>query len=158
VTCIFTMKWLTGRGGVSPPSYRTVTRRLPVFAQASWRQRLAAGCAAHTGLGPASLVLYDVSTLQFETDAGDGFREPGFSKERRLDPQITIGVLIDAAGSPLMVNALEAAGLSFVLGVRIPTSPTSSPRGDARTLARTSRPVRPEGVRHQPRRALSAAL
>jgi hypothetical protein len=30
-------------------------------------------------LGPASLVLYDVSTLYFETDAGDGFREPGFS-------------------------------------------------------------------------------
>ena len=29
------------------------------------------------GAGPASLVLYDVSTLYFETDAGDGFREPG---------------------------------------------------------------------------------
>ena len=41
------------------------------------------------GLGPATLVLYDVSTLYFETDAGDGFREPGFSKERRLEPQIT---------------------------------------------------------------------
>jgi hypothetical protein len=36
--------------------------------------------------GPASLVLYDVSTLYFETDAGDGFREPGLSEERRLDP------------------------------------------------------------------------
>ena len=30
-------------------------------------------------------------TLYFETDQGDGFREPGFSKERRLEPQITIG-------------------------------------------------------------------
>ena len=40
---------------------------------------------------PASLVLYDVSTLYFETDTGDGFREPGFYKERRLEPQITIG-------------------------------------------------------------------
>jgi hypothetical protein len=30
-------------------------------------------------------VLYDVSTLHIETDAGDGFRGPGFSKERRLD-------------------------------------------------------------------------
>ena len=28
---------------------------------------------------PTPLVLYDVSTLYFETDAGDGFREPGFS-------------------------------------------------------------------------------
>jgi hypothetical protein len=27
-------------------------------------------------------VLYDVSTLYFGTDTGDGFREPGFSKER----------------------------------------------------------------------------
>ena len=46
-------------------------------------------------------MLYDVSTLYFETDAGDGFREPGFSKERRLEPQITIGLLTDAAGFPL---------------------------------------------------------
>jgi hypothetical protein len=30
----------------------------------------------HAALGPASLVLYDVSALYFETDA-DGFREPG---------------------------------------------------------------------------------
>jgi hypothetical protein len=28
--------------------------------------------------------------LYFETDTGDGFREPGFSKERRLEPQITM--------------------------------------------------------------------
>jgi Transposase DDE domain len=48
-----------------------------------------------------------VSTLYFETDAGDGFREPGFSKERRLDPQITIGLLTDASGFPLMVEAFE---------------------------------------------------
>jgi hypothetical protein len=52
-------------------------------------------------------VLYDVSTLCFETDARDGFREPGFSKERRLEPQITIGLLTDAAGFPSMVNAFE---------------------------------------------------
>jgi transposase len=52
-------------------------------------------------------VLYDVSTLYFETDAGDGFREPGFSKERRLEPQITVGLLTDAAGFPLAVEAFE---------------------------------------------------
>ena len=48
-----------------------------------------------------------MTTLYFETDAGDGFREPGFSKERRLEPQITIGLLTDAAGFPLMVEAFE---------------------------------------------------
>jgi hypothetical protein len=93
--------------GIGAASYATVKRRLPVFAEPSWRRHLAAACAAHARLGPASLVLYDVSTLYFETDAGDGFREPGFSKERRLEPQITIGLLTDASGFPLMVNAFE---------------------------------------------------
>jgi transposase len=111
-------------------------------------------------------VLFDVSTLYFETDAGDGFREPGFSKERRLEPQITLGLLTDATGFPLTVAAFEgnkaetatmlpvinafktahqlrdvtvvadagmiseanqvalhAAGLSYILGARIPQLP-----------------------------------
>jgi hypothetical protein len=65
-------------------------------------------CAAHAGLGPTSLILFDVSTLYFETDIGDGFGEPGFCKERRLEPQITIGLLTDARGFPLTVAALRA--------------------------------------------------
>ncbi len=93
--------------GIAPVSYPTINRRLPTYAKAAWRAKLAKACAARAGLGPASLVLYDVSTLYFETDAGDGFREPGFSKERRLEPQITIGLLTDASGFPLMVNAFE---------------------------------------------------
>jgi hypothetical protein len=93
--------------GVAAASYPTLNRRLPWYAQASWRQGLAAACAQQAALGPASLVLYDVSTLYFETDAGDGFRAPGFSKERRLEPQITIGLLTDAMGFPLMVEAFE---------------------------------------------------
>ncbi len=152
--------------GVSAPSYRTLLRRLPVYAKESWRQQVSAACAAHAGLGPASLVLYDVSRLYFETDMGDGFREPGFSKERRLEPQITIGLLTGQDGFPLMVSAfegnkaetktmlpviesfmtahqipdvtivadagmvseanqkqIEAAGLSFILGARIPYVP-----------------------------------
>jgi hypothetical protein len=94
----------TGTGAVS---YRTIKRRLPHYATDCWRDGLAAACAAHAALGPASLVLYDVSTLHFETDTADGFREPGFSKERRLDPQITIGLLTDATGFPLMLEAFE---------------------------------------------------
>jgi Transposase DDE domain len=93
--------------GVLAASYATVKRRLPVFATETWREGLAAACARQAALGPASLVLYDVSTLYFETDRGDGFREPGFSKERRLEPQVTIGLLTDQAGFPLMVNAFE---------------------------------------------------
>jgi Transposase DDE domain len=152
--------------GATPASYRTLKRRLPAYAEQEWRQRLSAACAAHARLGPASLVLYDVSTLYFETDQGDGFREPGFSKERRLEPQITIGLLTGQDGFPLMVSAfegnraetktmlpvieefmaahdlpdvtvvadagmiseanqqaIEAAGLSFILGMKIPDIP-----------------------------------
>ena len=152
--------------GVAPASYRTLKRRLPAYAQEAWRQGLSQACAAHARLGPASLVLYDVSTLYFEADQGDGFREPGFSKERRLEPQITIGLLTGHDGFPLMVcgfegnraetktmlpviekfmaahrlpdvtvvadagmiseanqKAIEAAGLSFILGVKIPDVP-----------------------------------
>jgi hypothetical protein len=65
--------------GVGSASYATLKRRLPVYATEAWRAKLAAACAAQAALGPASLVLYDVSTLYFETDAGDGFREPGYS-------------------------------------------------------------------------------
>jgi hypothetical protein len=143
-----------------------VNRRLRVYARESWRQKVSAACAAHARLGAASLVLFDVSTLYFETDEGDGFRESGFSRERRLEPQITIGLLTGQDGFPLMVSAfegnkaetktmlpviesfvaahdlpdvtvvadagmvsesnqkqIEAAGLSFILGARIPYVP-----------------------------------
>jgi Transposase DDE domain len=93
--------------GVDAVSYPTLNRRLRGYSAEGFRRKLAAACARHAKLGPASLVLYDVSTLYFETDAGDGFREPGYSKERRLEPQITIGLLTDAAGFPLMVEAFE---------------------------------------------------
>jgi len=96
-----------GEVGVESASYATVKRRLPVYAQPSWRKSLATASAALAGLGLASLVLFDVSTLYFETDAGDGFRESGFSKERRLEPQITLGLLTDATGFPLAVEAFE---------------------------------------------------
>jgi hypothetical protein len=93
--------------GVEAPSYATLKRRLPRYGNPLWRKGISAACAGHAALGPASLVLYDVSTLYFETDQGDGFREPGFSKERRLEPQITIGLLTDASGFPLQVEAFE---------------------------------------------------
>jgi hypothetical protein len=66
--------------GVTAASYRTVTRRLSAFAGGSWRQQISAACAAHASLGPASLVLYDVSTLYFETDAGTGSASRAFRR------------------------------------------------------------------------------
>ena len=84
-------------------------------------------------------MLYDVSTLYFETDQGDGFREPGFSKERRLEPQITIGLLTGQDGFPLMVSAFEGNKAetktmlpvikAFMAAHRCPTSPSSRTPG-----------------------------
>ncbi len=94
--------------GLRPGVLPTLKRRLPDLCEGRrGGSELSAACAAHARLGRASLVLYDVTTLYFETDEGDGFRESGFSKERRLEPQITIGLLTDQAGFPLMVCAFE---------------------------------------------------
>jgi hypothetical protein len=102
--------------GVPPPSYRTIERRLPDSVEVS-AAAVAGPCGAR--LGAPSLVLYDVSTLYFETDQGDGFRKSGFSRERRLDPQITIGLLTGQDGFPLMVSAFEGnkAGTKTMLPV-----------------------------------------
>lgn len=45
-------------------------------------------------------MLYDVIIIYFETDTSDELRKPGFSKERRIDPQITVGMLLDANSFP----------------------------------------------------------
>lgn len=93
--------------GVTSASYSTIKRRLPVYATTGFRDHLTRACAAHAGIGPGVLVLYDVTTLYFETDEADEFRKPGFSKERRLEPQITVGLLSDQSGFPLAVGAFE---------------------------------------------------
>jgi hypothetical protein len=93
--------------GLAPPAYRTITRALPRYGTEEFRAKLAAVCASRARLGPAALVLYDASTLYFETQEGDGFRESGYSKERRLEPQITIGLLTDTTGFPLQLHAFE---------------------------------------------------
>lgn len=94
--------------GAEPRAYRALKRRVPGLAKPAVRQALSKSCAAHAKLVPASLVLYDVSALHFETDAGDGFHEPGFSKERRLDPEITLRRLTDAIGSRSTWRRLRA--------------------------------------------------
>jgi hypothetical protein len=50
-------------------------------------------------VGDVSLCLYDVTTLYFETDEEDALRRVGYSKERRVDPQVVVGLLIDRRGA-----------------------------------------------------------
>ena len=93
--------------GLSPVSYATVKRHLPSYATEDFTRGLSRMLAGYARIGRASLVLFDVTTLYFETDKADGFREPGFSKERRLEPQITVGLLTDETGFPLRAGAFE---------------------------------------------------
>lgn len=95
-----------GETGISPPSLRTVFRSLGRCVERDYRGILARACWAHaTGAsGAAALVLYDCTTLHFEIDVEDGLRRVGMSKERRVDPQVQVGLLVDAGGFPLEVH------------------------------------------------------
>ena len=53
------------------------------------------------------MLLYDVTTLYFEIDKEDEYRKSGMSKERRLEPQIVVGLLVDEKGFPLGLNSFE---------------------------------------------------
>jgi hypothetical protein len=94
-----------GEAGLAAPSYATVKRRLAGYAQDQFRDRLAGVCAAEADLGPNSLVLFDCTTLRYECHEADEFRVPGYSKERRLEPQIAVALLCDRRGFPLSVKA-----------------------------------------------------
>jgi hypothetical protein len=74
--------------GIAPVSYRTLKRRLPTYAADAWRERLAALCAHHVGLGPATLLLYDVTTLYFERPTPvTGSANPGSPRNAVWNPR-----------------------------------------------------------------------
>ena len=66
--------------GVTSASYRTIQRRLSSFATESFGEILTQALAHHAGIGPGAFILYDVTTLYFETDTADELRKPGFPK------------------------------------------------------------------------------
>jgi hypothetical protein len=57
--------------------------------------------------GDISLVRYDTTTLSLEAADQDDLPRVGYSKERRVDPQIVVGLLVDRQGFPLEVGCLE---------------------------------------------------
>ncbi|QPK79285.1 IS1634 family transposase [Corynebacterium lizhenjunii] len=92
--------------GVQSASYSTIQRHLPGYATAEFLDRISGALASYAGIGPGVIVLYDVTTLYFETDK-EAAAQTGFSKERRLESQITVGMLTDATGLPLSIGAFE---------------------------------------------------
>lgn len=94
--------------GVWTPSISTVKRCLKRAIERDYRDTISAACYAHaTAGGVLAMVLYDLTTLHFETDTEDALRKVGMSKERRVDPQVTVGLLTDASGFPLQVHLFE---------------------------------------------------
>ena len=94
--------------GQQPANERTMRRTLGRAQQRGYRDAVATACFNHAvSNGDVSLVLYDVTTLYFEADKEDELRKVGYSKERRVDPQIVVGLLVDRSGFPLEIGCFE---------------------------------------------------
>ncbi|GAA1618644.1 MULTISPECIES: IS1634 family transposase [Actinomycetes] len=94
--------------GVAHASLRTMFRSLARAQERGYRDVLAGACFTHaTASGDVSLCLYDVTTLYFEAENEDELRKVGYSKERRVDPQIVVGLLVDRGGFPLEIGCWE---------------------------------------------------
>lgn len=93
--------------GVSGLSKDQLYRCLGRVIAKDYRSALTRQCFAQAAIKGISLILYDVTTLYFETQEEDNYRKPGMSKERRLEPQILIGLLVDQSGFPLGLHSFE---------------------------------------------------
>ncbi len=89
-------------------SYKTIDRHVRGLHASAARDVVAAKCFEHSrDCGGLSLLLYDTTTLHFQAEYEDGLRRVGYSKDRRVDPQIVVGLLVDRTGMPLEIGCFE---------------------------------------------------
>jgi hypothetical protein len=94
--------------GRKAASDKAMRRTLARCADRGYRDTIAELCFAHArASGDVSLVLYDVTTLYFEAEHEDALRKAGYSKERRVGPQVVVGLLADRRGFPLEIGCYE---------------------------------------------------
>jgi transposase len=88
---------------------RTLHRMLPKLLEHQAAIESAAIQTAHDELQEKfSLVLYDVTTLYFESFKEYDFQKPGFSKDNKpMQPQIVIGLITTRSGFPVMHEVFE---------------------------------------------------
>nr|WP_319803247.1 IS1634 family transposase [Brevibacterium sp. CFH 10365] len=95
---------------MDPPHHNTFLNCLARARDRDYRSLIAGKCSDHsvatTGI---SLLRYDVTTLYFEAEKEDELRRVGYSKERRVDPQIVVGLLVDRTGFPLEIGRFEGS-------------------------------------------------
>ena len=93
--------------GIKDLSKDRLYRCLQKVIEKDYRKTISQLCFDHATSQNLNLVLYDVTTLYFEIQEEDSYRKPGLSKERRLEPQIVIGLLVDQSGFPLGLQSFE---------------------------------------------------
>jgi len=93
--------------GVDPIDRNKLYRCLVKAANLDYRRTISLACFDHIHGHGLTLLLYDVTTLYFEIQEEDDYRKTGLSKERRLEPQIIIGLLVDRNGFPLGLHSFE---------------------------------------------------
>jgi len=93
--------------GIKIPYKNKLYRSLSKAAELGYRETISRACFDAIEGELLNLVLYDVTSLYFEVQGEDDFRKPGLSKERRLEPQIIIGLLVDKNGFPLGLQSFE---------------------------------------------------
>jgi len=109
--------------GADLMSYKTIDRHVRKIHDARYRDVIAAKCFTYAfDCGGLSLLLYDVTTLYFEAESEDDLRRVGYSKERRIDPQIVVGLLVDRTGFPLEIGCYEGNTAETTTIVPIVTS------------------------------------
>ncbi|XEO19649.1 IS1634 family transposase [Buchananella felis] len=94
--------------GIAAPHRSTIKRALKRCQERNYRSKIAKACYKHAlARGTLALCLYDVTTLYFEAPKEDELRKVGYSKERRVDPQVLVGLLVDSTGFPLQIGCFE---------------------------------------------------
>ena len=93
--------------GAELVSYKTIDRHVVRSMQRAPRCDRRKVLRHARDCGGLSLLLYDVTTLYFEAENEDDLRKVGYSKERRIDPQIVVGLLVDQTGLPLEIGCYE---------------------------------------------------
>lgn len=93
--------------GIESLSKDRLYRCLARIIRENYRKTIARLCYLQAKDRGLSLVLYDVTSLYFEVQREDNYRKPGLSKERRLEPQIIVGLLVNQEGFPLGLHSFE---------------------------------------------------
>lgn len=114
-------------------SRRDLYRKLPeLLKQKNDLEDAAVACAKDVLSSDLALVLYDVTTLYFETFTSDELRVQGFSKDNKpQQPQIVIGLLVTRQGFPLSYEVF--AGNTFEGKTMLPVLASFAKRRDVQT-------------------------